>query len=116
VRTSQDRERMGPARENRLRECPSISPRRIWKIWQLSSACNRIRGGQPRRVSPSAAFFRQSLLVLVHNRHRYKTGEGELLDPSVLGLQRRHFRRIEIAFRIDGQVVQRTKLSRSRAP
>src|SRR5262245_8712439 len=58
----------------------------------------------------------RSLLVLDHYRRRYKTRERELLDPSVFGLQRRHFRRVEIAFRIHGQVVQRTELSRSGAP
>src|SRR5437588_9440927 len=57
-----------------------------------------------------------ALLVLDHHRQRYKTGERESLDPSVLGFQRRYFRCVQIAFRIDGQVVQRTELSRSRAP
>ena len=64
-------------------------------------------------VIPLAAL---ALLVLDHQRHRYKTREGELLDPSILGLQRRHLRRVQIAFRIDGQMVQRTELSLSRAP
>src|SRR5437588_12254359 len=36
-------------------------------------------------VIPPAAL---ALLVLDHQRDRYKTREGELLDPSVLGLQR----------------------------
>src|SRR5262245_12339955 len=58
----------------------------------------------------------RSLLILDHSRHRYETGEGELLDSPVLGLQRGHFRCVQIALRIDGQMVQRAELSRCRAP
>src|SRR5439155_22092133 len=62
----------------------------------------------------SLAFLgRESLLVFDYHRHRYKTGEGELLDPSVLRFQRRYFRRVQVAFRIDGQVVQGAELSLS---
>src|SRR5213594_2339008 len=38
-RTSQDPERMDLVRENQLRGCPSISPQRIWKIWQPNWGC-----------------------------------------------------------------------------
>ena len=73
---------------------------------------NPTSGELVKRTRHRARRFRL-LLILGHHRHRYKTGEGEPLDPSVLGLQRGHFRRVQIAFRIDGQVVQGTKLSRS---
>ena len=66
-----------------------------------------------RQLNVAVAQPSRSLLVLDHHRHRYKTREGELLDASVFGLQRRNFRRVQIAFRIHGQVVQRTELSRS---
>ena len=51
------------------------------------------------------------MLVILDYPRLYKTREGELLDPSVLGLQRRDFRGVQIAFRSDGQVAQRTELN-----
>src|SRR2546427_12913461 len=77
-------------------------------------SCDERTNRREQELSEAAAVkITPALLVLDHHRHRYKTGESELLYPSVLRLQRRHFRRVQIAFRIDGQVVQRTELSRS---
>ena len=52
----------------------------------------------------------KDLLVLGHPRHRYKTCERELLYSPVLRLQRGYFSCVQIAFRIDRQMVKSTEL------